>query len=196
MKKDSKNKGITLIALIITIIVLIILSGIAINLTLKENGIFNKAQLAKEKHINATKEEEEELNNMYGELLLATNDDAKVTMTVKELKQILNENKTKETVLWEGTANKQGEYKFINESYDINNYDRIIIEHSQNGNHKSSTSLSKANITKDETTDIGLWGYDTRYTILNFTDNGFVIKSINGTDGYYIYVESIIGIKY
>jgi len=171
MKKDSKNKGITLIALIITIIVLIILSGIAINLTLKENGIFNKAQLA-------------------------NNDDAKVTMTVKELKQILNENKTKETVLWEGTANKQGEYKFINESYDINNYDRIIIEHSQNGNHKSSTSLSKANITKDETTDIGLWGYDTRYTILNFTDNGFVIKSINGTDGYYIYVESIIGIKY
>ena len=52
-----KNKGITLIALVITIIVLIILAGVSINLTLGENGIFNKAKYAKEE-VNKASERE------------------------------------------------------------------------------------------------------------------------------------------
>lgn len=44
----KKTNGITLIALVITIIILIILAGVAINLTIGENGIFKKAQYAKE----------------------------------------------------------------------------------------------------------------------------------------------------
>lgn len=39
-----KNKGITLIALVITIIVMLILAGIAISLTIGENGIMRKAK--------------------------------------------------------------------------------------------------------------------------------------------------------
>ena len=42
-----KNKGITLIALVITIIVLLILAGITLSLTLGENGILQKARTAK-----------------------------------------------------------------------------------------------------------------------------------------------------
>ena len=42
-----KEKGITLVALVVTIIVLIILAGISINLLLGENGIITKAQEAK-----------------------------------------------------------------------------------------------------------------------------------------------------
>lgn len=45
----SKNKGITLIALIITIIVLLILAGISIATLTGENGILTKASKAKEK---------------------------------------------------------------------------------------------------------------------------------------------------
>lgn len=41
------NHGITLIALIITIIVLIILAGVAINLSLLNNGIFDRAKQAR-----------------------------------------------------------------------------------------------------------------------------------------------------
>ena len=41
------NKGITLVALVITIIVLLILAGITINLAFKQNGILNKAQETK-----------------------------------------------------------------------------------------------------------------------------------------------------
>ena len=45
-KEKTKNKGITLIALVITIIVLLILAGVTINLTLGENGIFRTAEMA------------------------------------------------------------------------------------------------------------------------------------------------------
>ena len=42
----SEVKGITLISLVITIIILIILAGVTINLTLGENGLFNTAKEA------------------------------------------------------------------------------------------------------------------------------------------------------
>ena len=46
---DKKgNKAITLIALVITIVVMLILAVVAINLTLGENGIFKRAKMAKE----------------------------------------------------------------------------------------------------------------------------------------------------
>ena len=41
-----KERGITLVALVITIIVLLILAGVTINLTLGERGIFRTAQKA------------------------------------------------------------------------------------------------------------------------------------------------------
>ena len=43
----KENKGITLIALIVTIIVLIILAGISVNLLLGENGLIQRAKDAK-----------------------------------------------------------------------------------------------------------------------------------------------------
>ena len=47
---NKKNqKGITLIALVITIVVLLILAGITINVLLDNNGIINKAQDAANK---------------------------------------------------------------------------------------------------------------------------------------------------
>ena len=55
-------KGITLIALVITIIVLIILAGISINLILGENGIITKAKLAKTETEQAKQNEEIGLN--------------------------------------------------------------------------------------------------------------------------------------
>lgn len=59
MKKIIKNKqGITLIALVITIIILMILAGVLINITLGQNGIINKTQEAKIKHKKAQYYEE------------------------------------------------------------------------------------------------------------------------------------------
>lgn len=50
----KNKKGITLISLIITIVVLIILSTVAISLTLGNNGILNKAEQAKNETIKQT----------------------------------------------------------------------------------------------------------------------------------------------
>ena len=58
MKKTRENKGITLIALVITIIVLLILAGVAIAMLSGENGILRKAAEAKTKTEESQKAEQ------------------------------------------------------------------------------------------------------------------------------------------
>ena len=59
MKKVKRQvKGITLIALVVTIIVLLILAGIALNLTIGQNGIFSRAQTAANTWRNAETNEQ------------------------------------------------------------------------------------------------------------------------------------------
>ena len=45
----KSNKGITLIALVVTIVVLLILAGVSISMLTGENGIITQAQNAKER---------------------------------------------------------------------------------------------------------------------------------------------------
>ena len=56
--KNKKERGITLIALVITIIVLIILAGVSINLLFGNFGVVTKAKEAKEKSIEGQLKEE------------------------------------------------------------------------------------------------------------------------------------------
>ena len=51
---EIENRGITLISLVITIIILLILAVVTINLTLGENGIFRLAEQAGEETKKAT----------------------------------------------------------------------------------------------------------------------------------------------
>ena len=68
MKKIMKNqKGITLVALVITIIILLILAGISIS-TLSNTGIFEKAKDAKEKSEAEEKQQSETLDSYEKEL--------------------------------------------------------------------------------------------------------------------------------
>lgn len=62
MKSFYKNHGITLINLIVTIIVLLILAGIALNLTIGENGVFKRAQSAANTWRNAEANEQSEMD--------------------------------------------------------------------------------------------------------------------------------------
>ena len=55
--KRLNNKGITLIALVITIIILLILAGITIGLVAGDNGILTQAGRAQEKTVQAQEEE-------------------------------------------------------------------------------------------------------------------------------------------
>ena len=63
-QERKKEKGITLVALVVTIIVLIILAGVTLNIVLDQDGIINKAQQAVGDYDNAQKEEQEMLNQV------------------------------------------------------------------------------------------------------------------------------------
>lgn len=65
----KENKGVTLVALVVTIIILIILAGVSINMLVGDNGIITLTQKAKENTELAKLEEEQNLNSIYDELI-------------------------------------------------------------------------------------------------------------------------------
>lgn len=64
----KKERGITLIALIVTIIVLLILAGVTISLAINNQGIFNKAKTAGNAYRNAETNEQTGLNTADQEM--------------------------------------------------------------------------------------------------------------------------------
>ena len=62
----KKTQGITLIALVVTIVVLLILAGITISLVFSENGIIAKAREAAEKTNQAVINEQVQMNELAG----------------------------------------------------------------------------------------------------------------------------------
>ena len=78
----KENKGITLVALVITIIILLILAGISIS-ALTNTGIFEKAKDAKEKSEVAEKQQSETLDSYEKELNKYTSDNLEENIGVK-----------------------------------------------------------------------------------------------------------------
>ena len=64
----KKQNGITLIALVVTIIVLIILAGVSIAMLVGENGIITQAQRAKENAELAEQKEKEDMEKLEDEM--------------------------------------------------------------------------------------------------------------------------------
>lgn len=62
--KKQRIKGITLIALTITIIILLVLAGIALTMVLGDNGIVTRAKEARENYKNAQIQEGIDLTNL------------------------------------------------------------------------------------------------------------------------------------
>ncbi len=76
--KFNKQKGITLVALVITVIVLLILAGTAITVGLSGDGLFERTNSAVEKWNNKVGEEENAVNEVFNflnppEIILAEN---------------------------------------------------------------------------------------------------------------------------
>ena len=64
----KKNKGITLVALVVTIVVLLILAGVSINLVLGNNGIIVKAKDAETKSAEASQNDLKGMNGLVSEM--------------------------------------------------------------------------------------------------------------------------------
>lgn len=66
--QNTEEEGITIIALIVTIVVMIILAGLTVYFSFGEDGAITQALISKKAHENATDEEQEVFNHMleYG----------------------------------------------------------------------------------------------------------------------------------
>ena len=62
--KTKQEEGITLIALVVTIVVLLILAGVSISLVLNNNGVIGKAKDARDQYAEAQTNDEKQLNEV------------------------------------------------------------------------------------------------------------------------------------
>ena len=69
----GKEKGITLVALVVTIVVLLILAGVSINLVVGQNGLINRAKEAAQKTKNATESEMQGMDDLATQLAALSN---------------------------------------------------------------------------------------------------------------------------
>ena len=114
-------KGITLISLVITIILLIILAGVTINLTIGEKGIITIAKKAKKEQDIARIKEELEIEKGN----LATKENGKLDVN-KYLEQIIDNGKITESDIDRNTEKSvnitvEGKYLFLVEKEEPNN---------------------------------------------------------------------------
>ena len=66
--KKLKEKGITLVALVITIIILLIIVGISLANIVGSNGLFERTKLATEKYKGSENEESDQLAHVSNEI--------------------------------------------------------------------------------------------------------------------------------
>lgn len=88
MKEQKKEKlilekGITLIALVITIVILIILATVTLNVVLGKGGLIYRAQQAKDLTEKATEEEQESLNSLIDQFDEIMKEEEKYSLTIK-----------------------------------------------------------------------------------------------------------------
>ena len=95
--KLKNNKGITLIALVITIIVLLILAGISIAMLTGNNGILTQANEAKEENIQGS--EEERIKLAYNNLQIKKNLNEITEINAENLKnQMISDGEKEENI--------------------------------------------------------------------------------------------------
>lgn len=104
IQKKSEN-GITLIALVVTIVVLLILAGITINLVFSEDGIISKARLAAERTEEGEINDQESINQLSNDLEDYINDLKRKDYSVVSLDRyncrfILQDNTTNERIFF------------------------------------------------------------------------------------------------
>ena len=126
LKKNMHSGGITLIALIITVIILLILAGTAISISINGGDIFGKTSLAREEWNVAVKTEEDALYNVLEYLGISKN---KGTITFyveyEKYEGIIEYSVERGTTFGEWIDKYAPTDLF---GYDINVYDRGVTE--------------------------------------------------------------------
>ena len=94
LKKERRQSGITLVALVVTIVVLLILAGISITLVLDNNGIIKKSGEGRDKYSNASANEQEQLDTADSDIDKVLGIDKSEFGKIKSSGNYVEENKT------------------------------------------------------------------------------------------------------
>lgn len=100
----SAKRGITLVTLAITIIILLILVGVTLGFVFGKDGIIDMAKKAQRNYIEAQNNESNTLENLYSSMLVATNDDSTITISMEKLNELIS-SKVKEEIQNSGGGN-------------------------------------------------------------------------------------------
>ena len=161
----KKNKGITLVALVVTIVVLLILAGISIS-ALTNTGIFQKAKDAKSASENAQKEEDKLISEYEKEIV-----------------------KQDAEGIWDGNVNKpylmsgMMAIKFTEPTDSTEGKDEKVSDSSKNDWY----NYSEKKWANAQTEDGSMWVWIPRYAYkINKSNQTFdVVFLVGTTDSYY-----------
>ena len=182
MKRNKRilkreEQGITLIALVITIIVLLILAGVSIAMLTGENGILTQAQRAKEETENATRQEEEDLAKIEA---IITGQEVPITKVDDDNPGELEQENDTTFVI-----NSIEDLVFF--SYDVttngNTYQGKTVKLGTNLDFNSDKSYVEPN-----RTDFGTYGYNGPLKELLTSGTGFIPigeQAVDGTNYFY-----------
>lgn len=123
MKKLKEKEGITLVALVVTIVILLILAGVSISLVLGQNGLITKTQLAKQISKAADEQEAIKLDITLANMEKILNADNKYYIGEPLFDRTL-ENGDKWNIVIENETLKQygTGYNYISKGTEISNY--------------------------------------------------------------------------
>lgn len=178
----KSRKGITLIALVITIVVLIILAGVLINISLGNNGIFNRAKTAKEQYQNAQDYEEGQI--------------AKYSNEIDDYVSGNRSSTSRKDIIFNTSQSGTRE---INIEQNVNNWDFIIVYYRVAGNTSGSIVFD----TTETSTYTPAYCYYSDYCFgiitLN-TETNKVTMTVKGSSSdwnqtTYSYLTKAIGVK-
>ena len=185
LKKFNEKRGITLIALVVTIIVLLILAGISISMLTGQNGVLNRAKGAKEEYSNSTEKEQVQLS--YNSAITRKLGES---ITAEELQNELNEVVGKNedgTSKAEVTDKENGVFnvKFIktNHNYRVDNGDvTLLAEEEQAVVEPKNIADWEYTPNDDGTLTITVYkGSDTEVVFPNYI-NGVKVKRIESSN--------------
>ena len=145
MRKLRKNKtsGITLIALVVTIIVLLILAGISIMMLSGNNGILNRTREAKEQTIVGQEKEQVEMAYLSATTKKMQNNVTNSELQI-ELDLLVGKDKTEVTEAYNNTFNVL--YTETQHNYNINNGKVSMTKLKEDGIYINNTKIADLNV--------------------------------------------------
>ena len=163
----KKNKGITLVALVGTIVVLLILAGVSINLVLGNNGIIAKAQEAKTKQAEASQNDLKGMNSLIEQMESTLNGSGNEYVWVVVPKSLYSNTN----------------YNSNNAKKPLSSTDYVNIEYclqQYTATYKKDTDYSDTYVADDK--NVGWFADATAYN--NFKNS--MLKSVYENGGFYV----------